>query len=117
VIALKILFSSSEVFPFSKTGGLADMALFLPKSLKDLGHEVKVITPYYKSISKHHKDMTYKGTKNIVMGGIETIVHYYELIYQDMSFIFVKIMHYFDAVHLYDITIAEERFLFLVMQF
>ena len=82
-------------FPFSKTGGLADMALFLPKSLKSLGHEVPtVITPYYKNIENIIK-MTHKGTKTISMGGIEKpIVHYYfELIYQEMSFIFVQNMH------------------------
>jgi starch synthase len=107
---MKILFASSEVFPFSKTGGLADMALFLPKSLKKIGHEVTVITPYYKNIAKHHKDMTYKGTKTIPMGGIETIVHFYELIYQDMSFIFVQNMHYFERDHLYGYNDDAERF-------
>lgn len=107
---MKIMFCSSEVFPFSKTGGLADMALFLPKSLQRLGHEVKVITPYYKSINKHHKDMTYKGTKTIIMGGIETIVHFYELIYQDMSFIFVQNMHYFERDHFYGYNDDAERF-------
>ena len=107
---MKIMFCSSEVFPFSKTGGLADMALFLPKSLQGLGHEVKVITPYYKSISKHHKEMAYKGTKTISMGGIETIVHFYELIYQNMSFIFVQNMHYFERDHLYGYNDDAERF-------
>lgn len=104
------MFASSEVFPFSKTGGLADMALFLPKSLKQLGHDVKIISPYYKNISKHHKDMTYKGTRNIIMGGIETIVHYYELVYQDLSFIFVQNMHYFERDHLYGYNDDAERF-------
>jgi starch synthase len=107
---MKIMFCSSEVFPFSKTGGLADMALFLPKSLQRIGHEVKIITPYYKNINKHHKDMTYKGTKSVSMGGIETIVHFYELIYQDMSFIFVQNMHYFERDHLYGYNDDAERF-------
>ncbi|MCD4826287.1 MAG: glycogen synthase [Acholeplasmataceae bacterium] len=107
---MKILFASSEVFPFSKTGGLADMALFLPKSLKEIGHEVFVITPYYKEIAKHHKEMSYKGTKTISMGGIETIVHYYELIYQDISFIFVQNMHYFERDHFYGYNDDAERF-------
>jgi len=41
---LKILFLSAEVAPFSKTGGLADVAGSLPRALKDLGHEVVVAT-------------------------------------------------------------------------
>ena len=44
---LKIVSISSEVAPFSKTGGLADVARSLPKALKRLGHEVMVITPFY----------------------------------------------------------------------
>ncbi len=46
----KIVSIVSEVAPFSKTGGLADVARSLPKSLKRLGHDVIVITPFYKQI-------------------------------------------------------------------
>ncbi len=36
--------------PFSQTGGLGDVAGALPKTLKSLGHEVRVVTPRYRSI-------------------------------------------------------------------
>jgi starch synthase len=107
---MKILFCSSEAFPFSKTGGLADMALFLPKSLKKLGHEVRIITPYYKGISKYHKEMKFIGATTIGMGGIETIVHYYEMVYQEISYIFVQNMHYFERDMLYGYNDDAERF-------
>src|SRR3989339_472046 len=45
---MKILFVSSEVVPFAKTGGLADVAGALPKALSALGEEVIVFTPRYK---------------------------------------------------------------------
>ena len=45
---MKILIVSSEVFPFAKTGSLADFAGFLPQALKKLGHDVRVLTPKYK---------------------------------------------------------------------
>ncbi len=44
---LKIVHIASEVAPFSKTGGLADVTRSLPKALKRLGHEVIIITPLY----------------------------------------------------------------------
>jgi starch synthase len=48
--ALKILMIASEAQPFSKTGGLADVATALPKALGRLGHDVTVITPRYRGI-------------------------------------------------------------------
>lgn len=47
---LKIVSIASEVDPLSKTGGLADVARSLPKSLKRLDQEVIIITPFYKNI-------------------------------------------------------------------
>ncbi|MBT5469205.1 MAG: glycogen synthase GlgA [Nitrospina sp.] len=45
--SLKILLVAAEVFPFAKTGGLADVAGSLPSSLKKLGHDVRVLLPKY----------------------------------------------------------------------
>jgi len=50
---LKILFVSSEVEGFSKTGGLADVAKALPIELRNQGHEVRIVTPYYRTIGNH----------------------------------------------------------------
>lgn len=41
---------ASEVAPFCKTGGLADVAHALPKHLHLQGHQVSVVMPYYKFI-------------------------------------------------------------------
>jgi starch synthase len=45
--SLKILMVVSECSPFAKTGGLADVAGALPKALQALGHDVRLILPYY----------------------------------------------------------------------
>ena len=46
--AMKILLASSEVHPYSKTGGLADMVGALAKFLARAGHQVGVVTPLYR---------------------------------------------------------------------
>ena len=47
---MKILLASSEVHPYSKTGGLADMVGALAKALARAGHQVGLVTPLYGGI-------------------------------------------------------------------
>jgi starch synthase len=47
---MKILLASSEVHPYSKTGGLADMAGALGKYLALAGHKVGIVTPLYRGV-------------------------------------------------------------------
>jgi len=49
---LKVLFVASEVAPFAKTGGLADVAGSLPLALEELGVDVRVIMPKYASVKE-----------------------------------------------------------------
>ncbi len=53
---LNICFVASEVVPFAKTGGLADVASALPAALGRRGHDVRVFMPLYSTIdfSQHH---------------------------------------------------------------
>lgn len=48
--ALRVLMVASEAYPFSKTGGLADVATALPKALGRLGHDVTLLTPRYRGV-------------------------------------------------------------------
>lgn len=48
---MKILMSASEVVPFAKTGGLADVAGALPLALEQEGQEIIITLPYYKAIN------------------------------------------------------------------
>ena len=47
---MRILLASSEVHPYSKTGGLADMVGSLAKTLALGGHRVGIVTPLYAGI-------------------------------------------------------------------
>ncbi len=48
---LKILILAAECAPFVKTGGLAEVIGALPKALKSVGHDVRVIMPRYGRIN------------------------------------------------------------------
>ncbi|HLG31910.1 MAG TPA: glycogen synthase GlgA [Ignavibacteriaceae bacterium] len=72
----KILFVTSEVVPFVKTGGLADVSAALPQMLAELGHEIRIVVPKYGAVDdrkfKIHevvrlKDLPVKiGNKDVV---------------------------------------------------
>lgn len=47
---MRVLIASPEVYPFVKTGGLADVTGSLPKALKELGVDARVILPKHKQI-------------------------------------------------------------------
>lgn len=49
---IKILYLCSELTPLAKVGGLADVAGALPKSLKKLGLDIRVLMPYYQIIEE-----------------------------------------------------------------
>lgn len=76
----KIASISSEVEPYSKTGGLGDVARSLPKSLFKLGHEVIIITPFYKKIidrEAHKLEKIYSNVSLYIDKENEVNIAYY----------------------------------------
>ncbi len=56
---MKVFYLASEIYPFAKTGGLADVAGTLPVSLKKLGVDIILAMPFYNSfVSKHEPEDT-----------------------------------------------------------
>lgn len=49
---MKIVMCASEVVPFAKTGGLADVAGALPLALEELGEDVIIVMPFYKAVMR-----------------------------------------------------------------
>jgi starch synthase len=54
---VNVLFLASEVSPFAKTGGLADVAGALPDALKELGVDVRIAMPLYRMVRRHATDL------------------------------------------------------------
>jgi starch synthase len=47
---MKVLFATSEISPFSRAGGLADVSHDLTVTLAGLGHHISVVTPKYRQV-------------------------------------------------------------------
>lgn len=62
---MKILFVSAEVAPFSKQGGLSQVAYFLPRALKKQGVDIRLFTPKYGRITdeEYHLKTLYESLK------------------------------------------------------
>src|SRR5580704_16011369 len=54
--ALKICILSSEIMPFAKIGGLADVTGALVRELAGAGHEIRAFMPLYASVRRAHPD-------------------------------------------------------------
>lgn len=52
----KVLYAAFETVPFIKSGGLADVAFSLPKELRQLGTDVRVVLPKYSQIPERFKE-------------------------------------------------------------
>jgi starch synthase len=95
----KIVSISSEVSPYSKSGGLADVARSLPKSLKRLGHSVIIITPLYKitvDIRKHKLKKIFHDIPLQFYKNRELTVSYYKgVLMKGLPIYFVSCDKYF----------------------
>ena len=49
---LAILFATSEMAPWVKTGGLGDVAAALPAALRRAGHDIRVLLPAYPALKQ-----------------------------------------------------------------
>ncbi len=58
---MKILFAASEAYPLVKTGGLGDVIHALPRALRRLGADVRVVLPAYRMVLEQTASVRFAG--------------------------------------------------------
>lgn len=113
---LRILIVASEVAPFAKTGGLADVAGSLPKALAVQGNDVRVVLPRYRLVGECSTVADFpvqvgdrKETCIVRSSRIEAKSPQGP---REVPVYFVDNYHYFDRERLYGYVDDAERFAF-----
>ncbi len=110
---INILFASSEVFPFAKTGGLGDVAGSLPKAISKLGADIRVVMPNYSCIPKQFKDsMEYLGYVYVDLSWRHQYCGIFKLNYDGVTYYFLDNEFYFKRSELYGDFDEAEQFTF-----
>ena len=110
---MKILFAASEVAPFIKTGGLADVAGSLPNALVQCGHDVHVILPLYEKIgSQWREQMTFRTKFAVSLAWRKAYCGIFELQKDGVTYWFVDNEYYFKRNNIYGHFDDGERFAF-----
>jgi len=110
---LKILILASEVVPFAKVGGLADVVGALPKALQELGQDVRVVMPRYRQVDPERFALTtildaltvniagFQEQVNVRLGSIGNGIPVY----------MIDAPRFFDRENIYGYTDDGERFI------
>jgi len=111
---VKVLFVASEVYPFAKVGGLADVVGALPIELQNNHCDARVIMPLYKSIKqKQSRNLDFIGWKMIKMGWRSLYAGLYTLTMNGVVYYFVDNEYYFNFDQVYvEYVFDIERFCF-----
>ncbi|MBT4483601.1 MAG: glycogen synthase, partial [Candidatus Latescibacteria bacterium] len=115
---MNILFAASEMVPFCKTGGLADVIGALPPVLVRMGHEVSVMLPGYSIIDRKRFGFNKMRLKlQIPVGSDMKPLHISSVYWKGVTVYLLENGEYFDRGHLYGNTDGDyedngSRFIF-----
>ena len=117
-MAQRVFFTTSEVYPFSKTGGLGDVMGALPLAMQKNGFLSAVISPFYGRISTSNFEI------KLVVADLPVgypwapiTVDVYKADYYGVPLYFLRRAEYFDRRHYYNNNKGDyfdnaERFIF-----
>ncbi|OPJ56685.1 glycogen synthase GlgA [Clostridium oryzae] len=108
---MKVLFAASEAHPFVKIGGLGDVAFALPKALRKMGIDARIIMPKYGGIAELFKQKMYTlATFNVPVGWRNQYGGLQYLEYDGIPFYFIDNEYYFNRKEVYGHYDDGERF-------
>ncbi|MBA5851707.1 glycogen synthase GlgA [Clostridium sp. cel8] len=110
---MKVMFVASEAEPFAKTGGLADVVGTLPRYLKKIGIDVRIVIPKYKSIkSDLVNKLSFIKHFNVPVGWRNQYCGIFQCEYDGIIYYFIDNEYYFKRDKLYGYYDDGERFAF-----
>ncbi|KAK1410167.1 hypothetical protein QVD17_36702 [Tagetes erecta] len=84
---MNVILVAAECAPWSKTGGLGDVAGALPKALAKRGHRVMVVAPRYGNYS----ELQDTGVrKRYIVNGQDMEAHYFQAYIDGVDFVFIE---------------------------
>ena len=110
---MNVLFTASEVTPFCKTGGLADVAGSLPQAIAATGADVRVVVPLYAQIADTFRSqMTFCADITVRLAWRNQYCGIFELKKDGVTYYFIDNKYYFDRPELYGHYDDGERYAF-----
>jgi starch synthase len=121
-LSINVLLVSAEADPFAKVGGLADVAGSLPKALRRLGVDARVVMPCYGFIDKQRYQIQSSFKFRLPRNSGTTEVEVFTTVHNEVPYYFLRGWPYFgDETSVYgDWGIDMGRFVFFnqaVMEF
>ena len=109
---MKVCFIAAEAAPFVKVGGLGDVIGSLPKALRELGVDARVILPLYSSIDRERFGLKYKAYQFVDLGWRHSYCGIFETEVEGVPCYFVDNEQYFNRDSIYGQIDDGERFAF-----
>lgn len=109
---MKVCFIAAEAAPFVKVGGLGDVIGSLPKALRELGVDARVILPLYSSIDRERFGLKYKAYQFVDFGWRHSYCGIFETEVDGVPCYFVDNEQYFNRDSIYGQIDDGERFAF-----
>ncbi|MCL2234763.1 MAG: glycogen synthase [Firmicutes bacterium] len=106
----KVLYVSSEAYPYAATGSMGEALLGLPRAMRNSGSKVGVIMPLYERIDK--QALTHVTNIEVHLAWRTLSCGLFKTIHDGVEYYFVENDYYFKREHLYSYYDDVERFAF-----